>query len=77
MIGDFLAAGFNINACTWLSASGPSLLELVVVDWFGCWLGYPESAGGRFTSGGSAATLDALVAAREAAAPPTRLVLAE
>ena len=56
MIGDFLAAGFNINACAWLSASGPSLLELVVVDWFGCWLGYPESAGGFFTSGGPGRT---------------------
>ncbi len=73
VIGDFLAAGYNINACTWLAASGPSQLELVVVDWFRRWLGYPEGAGGLFTSGGSAAALDALVAAREAAgASPER-----
>ena len=67
VIGDFLSAGYNINACTWLAASGPSQLELVVIDWFRRWLGYPEGAGGLFTSGGSAAALDALVAAREAA----------
>lgn len=47
-------------------ASGPSELELVVIDWFLRWFGYPEGAGGLFTSGGSAASLDAFVAAREA-----------
>ena len=65
VLADFLAAGYNINACTWLSASGPSQVELVVVDWFRRWLGYPEGAGGLFTSGGSAAAVVALVAARE------------
>lgn len=65
VLADFLAAGYNINACTWLAASGPSQVELIVVDWFRRWLGYPEGAGGLFTSGGSAAAVDALVAARE------------
>ena len=72
VLADFLAAGYHINQCTWLVASGPSQLELVVIDWFRRWLGYPESAGGLFTSGGSAASLDALVAAREAAGHPER-----
>ena len=72
VLGDFLAAGYNINACTWLAASGPSQVELVVVDWFRRWIGYPEGAGGLFTSGGSAAALNALVAAREAAEAPDR-----
>ncbi len=72
VLADFLAAGYNINTVTWLVASGPSQLELVVIDWFRRWLGYPESAGGLFTSGGSAASLDALVAAREAAGHPER-----
>ena len=72
MLADFLAAGYNVNACTWLVASGPSQLELVVIDWFRRWLGYPESAGGLFTSGGSAASLDAFVAAREAAGHPEK-----
>ena len=70
VLADFMAAGYNIFQGTWLGASGPSQLELVVIDWFKEWLGYPESAGGLFTSGGSAASLDAFVAAREAAGAP-------
>ena len=72
VLADFMSAGYNINSCTWLVASGPSQLELVVIDWFRCWIGYPESAGGLLTSGGSAASVDAFVAAREAAGHPER-----
>ncbi len=72
VVADFLAAGYNINACTWLVASGPSQLELVVVDWLRRWIGYPDGAGGLLTSGGSAASVDAFVAAREAAGHPER-----
>ena len=72
VLADFMAAGYNVNACTWLVASGPSALELVVIDWLRRWLGYPDGAGGLFTSGGSAASLDAFVAAREAAGHPER-----
>ena len=72
VVADFVAAGYHINECTWLVASGPSQLELVVIDWFRRWLGYPEGAGGLFTSGGSAASVDAFVAAREAAGHPER-----
>ena len=72
VLADFLAAGFNSNPCTWLVASGPSQLELVVVDWLRRWIGYPDGAGGLLTSGGSAASLDAFVAAREAAGHPER-----
>ena len=72
VVADFMAAGYNVNAATWLTASGPSHIELVVIDWFRRWLGYPESAGGLFTSGGSAASVDALVAAREAMSHPER-----
>ena len=72
VIADFLAAGYNINSCNWLISSGASQLECVVVEWFREWLGYPDTAGGLLTSGGSAASLDALVAAREAAGYPER-----
>ncbi len=75
VLADFLVSGFNINAASWLSASGPSQLEAVVIDWFRRWLGYPEGAGGILTSGGSASALDALVAAREAASNPPRPVV--
>ena len=72
VLADFLAAGFNINACTWLTSSGPSQIELVVIDWFRRWVGYGEGAGGLFTSGGSAASIDALVVARDVASSPER-----
>ena len=72
VLADFMAAGYHINQCTWLVASGPSQLELVVIDWFRRWIGYPEGAGGLFTSGGSAASVDAFVTAREAAGHPER-----
>ncbi|MCY4427547.1 MAG: pyridoxal-dependent decarboxylase, partial [Halieaceae bacterium] len=49
VLADFIAAGYNFNACTWLVASGPSQLELVVIDWFRRWVGYPRSAGGLLT----------------------------
>ena len=58
--GRFLAAGYNVNACTWLVASGASQVELVVIDWFRRWLGFPDGAGGVLTSGGSAASVDVL-----------------
>ncbi len=70
ILADFLVAGHNTFQGTWLGASGPSQLEVVVIDWFRDWIGYPEGAGGLFTSGGSAASLDAFVAAREAAGAP-------
>jgi glutamate/tyrosine decarboxylase-like PLP-dependent enzyme len=72
VLADFLCAGHNTFQGTWLSAGGPSQVELVVLDWFRDWIGYPETAGGLFTSGGSAASLDALVAAREFAGAPPR-----
>ena len=75
IVADFLASGFNINSCTWLVSSGTSQLELVVVDWMRGWIGYPETAGGLLTSGGSAASVEALVAARDAAGHPGRPVV--
>ena len=72
VVADFLGAGFNTFQGTWLGSGVPSQAELVVLDWFRDWVGYPATAGGLFTSGGSAASLDALVAAREHAGAPQR-----
>ena len=55
-----------MDTCWWLGASGPSALELVVLDWFRQWVGYPQGAAGVLVSGGSAANLTALACAREA-----------
>jgi len=64
ILGDFIGTGHNIFQGTWLGSSGPSALELVVIDWFREWIGYPESAAGLLLSGGSAANLTALACAR-------------
>ena len=72
VLADFMVSAHQVNQCTWLTSSGASQLELVVIDWFRQWLGYPETAGGLMTSGGSAASLEALVAARESAGNPEK-----
>src|SRR5271170_6880478 len=64
VMGDALAAGFNVFNGSWLGGSGPAALELAVIDWFRGWCGFPDGAGGLFVSGGSMANLTALVAAR-------------
>ncbi len=74
VLADILTTGFNVFQGTWLESAGPSQVELVVIDWFRQWLGLPETAGGLFTSGGSAANLDAMVAARHHAGNPERPV---
>ncbi len=72
VLADFMAAAWTINQCMWLSSSGPSQIELTVIDWIRQWLGCPDGAGGLFVSGGSEAGVHALVAAREAAGAPAR-----
>ncbi len=67
VMGDWLTAGYNCFGGAWQVGAGPSQVELVVLDWFRRWIGLPEGAGGLLTSGGSLATLTALVAARHAA----------
>ena len=69
ILGDWLATGYNFFAGVWSVAAGPNEIELVVLDWFRQWLGMPDGTGGLLVSGGSTATLNALVAARHAADP--------
>jgi len=77
VLADFIASAYNVFAGSWLGGSGPAQIELVVLDWFKEWLGMPADATGLFTSGGSAATLMALAAARQlrAGAHDPRLVI--
>ena len=63
-MGDAIASAYNISPTSWLEASGPSQVELVVVDWLRAWCGLPEGAGGIFVSGGSMANLTAIATAR-------------
>jgi glutamate/tyrosine decarboxylase-like PLP-dependent enzyme len=69
-LGDLIAAAMDIDASMWMSAAGPSQLELTVLDWFKEWIGYPREAAGVLVSGGSAANLTALACAREALLGP-------
>jgi aromatic-L-amino-acid/L-tryptophan decarboxylase len=70
VLGDFIASGCNINSMFWRTAAGATEVELVVLDWFAQWLGYPPGAAGVLVSGGSAANLTALACAREALLGP-------
>ncbi len=64
-LGDLIAAALDIDVGSWMSAAGPSQLELTVLDWFKEWIGYPPEAAGILVSGGSAANITALACARE------------
>jgi glutamate/tyrosine decarboxylase-like PLP-dependent enzyme len=64
-LGDLLCAGTNFFAGVWLEASGAGQVELLVLDWFKEFLGYPAGATGILTGGGSEANLTALLVARE------------
>jgi aromatic-L-amino-acid decarboxylase len=64
-LGDFIASALNVYAGSWMEGAGPSRVELVVLDWFKQWIGYPQDAAGLLLSGGSAANLTALACARE------------
>jgi aromatic-L-amino-acid/L-tryptophan decarboxylase len=75
VLGDFLAAGFNVFQGTWLGSGGPSRMELIVLEWFRRWIGMPRGSGGLLTSGGSAANLLAVAVAREKAGNPARPVV--
>jgi glutamate/tyrosine decarboxylase-like PLP-dependent enzyme len=65
-MADALASGFNVFNGTWLGGSAAAAVELTVIDWLRGFCGFPETAGGLFVSGGSAANLTALHAARRA-----------
>lgn len=67
VMGDWLATGFNFFAGVWSVAAGPNEVELTVLEWFRRWMGMPDGTRGLLTSGGSAATVTAVVAARHAA----------
>jgi len=64
MLADALVAGSNIFAGTWFESSGPSQVEIIVIDWFKRMLGLPSEAAGLLVSGGSVANLTALAVAR-------------
>jgi aromatic-L-amino-acid/L-tryptophan decarboxylase len=69
VLGDLLASGFNVFTGSWTGGSGPSTVELVVVDWLRSICGLPEGSEGVLVTGGSVASLVGLAAARTARGP--------
>lgn len=68
-LGDLLAAVSNKYSGFASASPGAVRIENACVDFLRDAIGYPDSAAGTLTSGGSIANLAAIVAAREAADP--------
>ncbi len=66
-VADQLSSGFNVSCVTNQGNLGPVTVERKTVAWLCEQFGLPNTAGGLFTSGGSAANLIALTAARHIA----------
>lgn len=65
-LGDFLAAVTNKYAGVFFAGPGTVRMENLLVRWVADLIGYPAGAAGTIVSGGSIATLTAIVSAREA-----------
>lgn len=65
-LGDLIAAASNKYAGFASASPGAVRLENATIAWLAKVIGYPEGAAGTLTSGGSVATLAAIVAARDA-----------
>ena len=64
-IADFIAAATNRYVGVSFAAPALACIERVVLEWFAQWMGYPDSARGILTSGGSLANFSAVVTARK------------
>jgi L-2,4-diaminobutyrate decarboxylase len=69
VLADTLASLLNQSVAVWEMSPTGTPVEVQVVAWMRELLGYPESADGTLVSGGSAANLTGLLAAREAVFP--------
>jgi aromatic-L-amino-acid decarboxylase len=66
ILGETLAAAFNVNAMLWRTAPAATELEQVTLDWLRQMVGLPEPLFGVINDTASSSTLYALAAAREA-----------
>ncbi|MDE2874527.1 MAG: aminotransferase class V-fold PLP-dependent enzyme [Gemmatimonadota bacterium] len=66
-LADYLAAVTNEYAGVRFAGPGAVEMEDLILDWMAKLVGFPETADGNLSSGGSIASLIAVVAAREAA----------
>src|SRR5258708_17377118 len=66
ILGELLAAAFNVNAMLWKTSPVATELEALTLDWLRQMLGLPPGLFGVIQDTASASTLVALAAAREA-----------
>ena len=64
-LADFIADTTNRYTGVWQGAPALVQLEANALDWLRDWMGFPPESRGLFTSGGSMATFNAIVCARE------------
>jgi aromatic-L-amino-acid decarboxylase len=64
-LGDYLAAVSNKYAGLFFTGPGPVRMENMLVHWVADLVGYPATAAGNIASGGSIASLVAIVTARD------------
>src|SRR5437870_10508733 len=64
-LADFIAGATNRYTGVWQAAPALVQLEANALDWLRDWMGFPPETRGLFTSGGSMATFNAVVCARE------------
>ena len=64
-LADFIADTTNRYTGVWQAAPALVQLEANALDWLREWMGFPADARGLFTTGGSMATFNAIVCARE------------
>ena len=65
LLFDMVVSCASLQAISWLEAAGAVAAENQVLRWMADLAGLPQSAGGTFVSGGSAANLAALTVARD------------
>lgn len=64
-LADFIADTTNRYTGVWQAAPALVQLEANVLEWLRDWMGFPDGSTGLLTSGGSMATLNAILCARE------------
>ena len=64
-LADFIANTTNRYTGVWQAAPALVQLEANALDWLRDWMGFPAETRGLFTTGGSMATFNAIVCARE------------
>ena len=64
-LADFIADTVNRYTGVWQAAPALVQLEANALDWLRDWMGFPPETRGLFTTGGSMATFNAIICARE------------